>query len=210
MGKESGQESRKEEVIEDIDRRITALFAGTKKLRHGWMTANEFADNPDTRTGFYLENGELKTDMGNAQPRHEIAKADLHEALLLRLRELGVKARVCSETAYRLNLYTVLIPDISVQFPPQPAEGRLFSSPPPLAIEIVSPGNGSYELRTKAKAYLAFGVQTVCVLDPETGASSLITEAGEEVVTYDLPLPGTEEKLDLRPLLDKWRGMTAK
>ena len=174
--------------------------------RRGWMTAEQFADNPEMRSGFYLENGDLKTDMGNAQRRHEIAKADLHEALLLRLRELKVKARVCSETAYRLNLYTVLIPDISVQFPPQSGGEQLFSAPPPLVIEIVSPGNGSLDLRQKARAYLAFGARTVCIIDPETGIAELVGEDGEQTRTYDLPLPGTAETLDLRPLCDAWRS----
>ena len=175
-------------------------------MRGSWITAENFADDPEMRTGFYLENGELKTDMGNAQPRHEIAKADLHAALLLRLRELGLKGRVCSETAYRLNLYTVLIPDISVQMPPQPAGGRLFSTPPPLVIEIVSPGNSNTDLRHKAKSYLAFGTRIVCIVDPETASATLIGEDGTETRTYDLPLPGTEEKLDLRPLCDGWRS----
>lgn len=186
------------------------MKAGTARmgasLRGQWNTAEEFAANPEMRTGFWLENGEVKTDMGNAQRRHETAKSDLHEALLMRLRELGVKGRVCSETAYRLNLYTVLIPDISVQEPRQPSGDHLFAEPPQLVIEIVSPGNGRLDLRQKAKAYLAFGTETVCVIDPETGAAFLITEKGEEIKVYDLPLPGTGEKLDLRPLLDEWRG----
>lgn len=194
--------------MEDIDRNIAAM--AVKARRTGgeglWKTADDFA-GPEYASGWYLHNGELKQDMGNAQPRHEIAKADLLAALILHCQSLpGVKPRVCAETAYELNLYTVLIPDISVQMPPQPREGRFFSKSPDLAIEILSPCNSWKELKAKAQAYLAHGSSLVCVVDPEAGQVWTVSETGTLESIFDLSVPGTDQTLDLRPLLDAWRG----
>jgi Uma2 family endonuclease len=143
-----------------------------------WVTAREFREDRAFEHNRYILNGEVFEDMGNAQRLHEIMKARLHQALLLSLLDNGVNGRVFSETAYELDQYTVLIPDISIQIPEREAGPDFFAGSPEIAIEILSPANSKREIERKAQAYWAHGVRAVWVTDPEARRTWSIDAGG--------------------------------
>jgi hypothetical protein len=57
---------------------------------------------------------------------HEIIKARLHAGLIRAIDRCQIDGMVLSEAAYELNTYTVLIPDISIQFPERPHGAGFF------------------------------------------------------------------------------------
>jgi Uma2 family endonuclease len=56
---------------------------------------------------------------------------------------------------------------------------RIFTRPPFLWIEILSPEDRMLRLERKIKECLAFGVSYVWVIDPETLESRVFTQAGD-------------------------------
>jgi Uma2 family endonuclease len=144
-----------------------------------WVTAAEFAADRAFEHGYYILDGEVFEDMGNAQRLHENIKARLHAALLRALDRHESKGMVFSETAYELNAYTVLIPDISIQFPERPIGAGLFHGAPEIAIEILSPANSRRELDRKARAYWTAGASAVWVIDPELRKTFSVSSTGE-------------------------------
>ena len=142
------------------------MAAQTDFMPH-WVTAREFQQDRAFEHNRYILNGEVFEDMGNAQRRHEIMKARLHRALLACLLENGVDAQVFSETAYQLDDYTVLIPDISIQIPERASGPGFFQGAPEIVIEILSPANSKREIERKAQAFWAHGVKAVWVTDPD-------------------------------------------
>jgi Uma2 family endonuclease len=79
-----------------------------------------------------------------------------------------------SPTRYR-------VPDICVVVGPEPDE-QIFTSPPFLCIEILSPEDRMSRMQQKIHDYLAFGVRYVWVVDPQTRKAWIHTsEAGWEV-----------------------------
>ncbi|MGH9583023.1 MAG: Uma2 family endonuclease [Bryobacteraceae bacterium] len=58
------------------------------------------------------------------------------------------------------------VPDICVTRG-EPAED-IFTSPPFLCVEILSPDDTAIEVRTKVEEYLTFGIEYVWIIDPST------------------------------------------
>lgn len=87
-----------------------------------WITAAEFGRDRVFENCCYLLDGQVFEDMRNAERVHEISKAGLQAALIL-----AFDRAVFAETAYELNAYTVLIPDISIQLPARPSGPGFFS-----------------------------------------------------------------------------------
>jgi Uma2 family endonuclease len=162
----------------------------THDIRPHWVTAREFERDPVFRHNKYILNGEVFDDMGNAQRLHEIMKARLHQALLLCLLENGISGRVFSETAYQLDDYSVLIPDISVQLPERAGGPGFFQGLPEIAIEILSPANSLSEIERKAQAYWAHGVGAVWVVDPEARQTWSIDAAGTWIESVAVEVNG--------------------
>jgi Uma2 family endonuclease len=144
-----------------------------------WVTAAEFVADRAFEHGYYVLDGEAFEDMGNAQRLHENIKARLHAVLLRAIDRHEIKAMVFSETAYELNAYTVLIPDISIQLPERPTGGGLFQGAPEIAIEILSLATSRRELDRKARAYWAGGASAVWVIDSELRKAFNISATGE-------------------------------
>ncbi len=59
------------------------------------------------------------------------------------------------------------LPDIAYYRDDPPAENEWMTRPPNVAVEIVSPGQTHAEMRAKVDLYLAFGVESVWVIDPQ-------------------------------------------
>jgi Uma2 family endonuclease len=73
------------------------------------------------------------------------------------------------------------VPDICVVVGPEPDE-QIFTSPPFLCIEILSPEDRMSRMQQKIDDYLTFGVRYVWVVDPQTRKAWIHTsEAGWEV-----------------------------
>lgn len=75
-----------------------------------------------------------------------------------------------SATRYR-------VPDICVVAGHKPTE-RIFTRPPFLCIEILSPEDRMSRIQQKIDDYLVFGVSCVWVIDPETRKAWIYTSAG--------------------------------
>jgi len=156
------------------------MAIGAQNLVGGrWITAAQFHEDRAFEHNHYILNGEVFTDMGNAHRAHEIVKSRLHEALIFSLRQNNVRGRVFSETAYELDTYSVLIPDISVQIPERESGKGFFMASPEIAVEIMSPSNSPREIDLKARAYWAHGAKAVWVLDPERRQTFAIDAVGQ-------------------------------
>ncbi|MGA3238006.1 MAG: Uma2 family endonuclease [Bryobacteraceae bacterium] len=79
-----------------------------------------------------------------------------------------------SPTRYR-------IPDICGVVGPEPDE-QIFTSPPFLCIEILSPEDRMSRMQQKIDDYLAFGVRYVWVVDPQTRKAWIYTSEGSREV----------------------------
>lgn len=144
-----------------------------------WTTAEQFAADPSLEHGYYLLDGKVIEDMGNAQRTHENVKARLHAELLFRLRDQNILSAVLSDSSHQFNDYTVLAPDVSVHMPPRASGKGFFSGSPEIAFEILSPSNTARELDGKARVYWAHGAQAVYIIDPEKQVVYSITRTGE-------------------------------
>jgi Uma2 family endonuclease len=63
----------------------------------------------------------------------------------------------------------------------EPAED-VFTEPPYLCVEILSPDDTAVDVRAKVHEYLAFGVPYVWIVDPTNGTGEIHTPAGIERV----------------------------
>ena len=68
------------------------------------------------------------------------------------------------------------VPDICITRG-EPAED-VFTEPPVLCVEILSPDDAAVEVRAKVREYLAFGVACVWIVDPTTGTGEIHTRDG--------------------------------
>jgi Uma2 family endonuclease len=107
---------------------------------------------------------------------------------------------VYPEQRVRIRHKRYLIPDVCVvlgQRPPEP----VFTSPPLLWIEILSPEDQPERVAQKVREVLAFGVPYVWVIDPGTLESDLHTAAGSRKLEDGiLRIEGTAIEVPLRGL----------
>jgi Uma2 family endonuclease len=74
---------------------------------------------------------------------------------------------VCPELRVRVRTGLIRIPDISVYYPNEPQE-RVPSTPPFVAIEILSPDDRMANVRSKLAEYRTWGVTHVWLVDPHS------------------------------------------
>jgi Uma2 family endonuclease len=58
------------------------------------------------------------------------------------------------------------------------AQGRVITVPPELAIEVLSPDDRALDVQEKIDDYLAFGIPSVWLIDPERQRAWIHTSAG--------------------------------
>jgi Uma2 family endonuclease len=147
---------------------------------------------------------------GEVQERNlgEFEHATLQKALILwfgnREAEWGI--RVLPEQRIRVSGSNVRIPDVTVLLKQQPVE-KVFTSPPFLIIEILSPEDRLGRMRLRVNDYLAMGVEHIWLLDPESREAYRCTASGFEKVCelsiagtpLHLPLPQIFAALDITP-----------
>ena len=69
------------------------------------------------------------------------------------------------------------VPDLCVAKLPEPDE-QIFTSPPYIVIEVLSPEDSLRRMQERFDDYLAMGVENIWVLDPETLRGWTVTELG--------------------------------
>jgi Uma2 family endonuclease len=109
----------------------------------------------------YLE-GELK-ERNVGEMDHGDAQLTL--AMYVRQYCKGFWATVETRAQVKANRFRV--PDVSIVRGGKPKE-RFFKTPPLVVVEVLSPEDRFADLQSKIDDYLAFGVDAVWVLDPET------------------------------------------
>ena len=130
--------------------------------------STDYSPDCDYVDGEVLERNVGEKDHGRLQA--------LLIGLLLRLEEqLGIwvvlEQRVqVSPTRYR-------VPDICVIAGPEPKE-QIFTQPPFLCIEILSPEDRMSRMQEKIDDYLRFGVRYVWLVNPETKRAYVFTSEG--------------------------------
>lgn len=109
---------------------------------------------------------------------------------------------VFPEQRFRIRQGRFLIPDICVIRAPRPAE-PVFTQPPLIWIEILSPEDRPIRVNQKIRELLDFGVPNIWVVEPATLESEIHTPAGSRTVEdqilrvegtpIEVPLAGLEE-----------------
>jgi Uma2 family endonuclease len=89
------------------------------------------------------------------------------------------------------------VPDVCLTHG-EPAE-NIFTEPPFLCVEILSPDDTAVEVRSKVEEYLAFGVLYVWVVDPNTRRGEIHTRSAIQRVADGVFRAG-EIEVDLRRL----------
>jgi len=95
--------------------------------------------------------------------RHGYAQARISSWLVQRVETLGLEA--LTELRTRVAPQKIRIPDVVVAEAPIPDE-EVFTSPPYLCIEIMSPDDTMTGIQDRIDDYLEFGIRNVWVIDP--------------------------------------------
>jgi Uma2 family endonuclease len=86
--------------------------------------------------------------------------------LYLGNREAEYGIRVFTEQRVQISLRRFRVPDICVTVGPEPQE-QIFTAPPFLCIEIISPEDRMSRVQEKIDDFLAFGVRYIWLINPE-------------------------------------------
>jgi len=121
----------------------------------------------------YIE-GELEERNVGARD-HGSAQMALSAYLYNRRQELGIS--VFLEQRVQLSPTRFRVPDICVVVGPEPEE-QIFTRPPFLCIEILSPEDRMSRMQEKIGDYLGFGVHYVWLVDPQTRRAYVYTSDG--------------------------------
>ncbi|MEO8657644.1 MAG: Uma2 family endonuclease [Bryobacteraceae bacterium] len=106
---------------------------------------------------------------------HSKIQVRLAALLFQRRRELGI--HVFTEQRVRVSGARFRVPDLCVVAGPEPEE-QVFTSPPFLCVEILSPEDRASRVQEKLADYLAFGVGFVWVIDPQSRRAFAYTRGG--------------------------------
>lgn len=120
------------------------------------------------------------------------------------LRKQGRLVRAFVEQRIRIAPRKYRVPDVCVYKEPAPRD-RIFSIPPFIAIEILSPEDRMSRVRKKIDEYLAFGVVYVWLVDPEERRAEVYT-ASSIYEAKDLMLR-TEDPLIEVPLAELFQAL---
>ena len=108
--------------------------------------------------------------------------------------------RVFPELRTQTKARNFRVPDVLVMLAGEQFE-RYVTTPPLIAIEILSPEDTLRAMQEKSAEYRLFGVENIWVIDPEPRIAYRYTESGlEEVQTGELVVPGTPIRVVLSEL----------
>src|ERR1017187_1070202 len=111
-----------------------------------------------------------------------------------------------TEVRHRIRKGKYMIPDFCVFRRPSPDE-EIFSSPPLIWIEILSPADRPSRVSQKVRQLLEFGVSNIWVIEPKTLEAEIHTPQGSRT-TKDgvLRVEGTAIEVPLHGLAEASRG----
>lgn len=121
----------------------------------------------------YLEGEVIERNVGKR--KHGCAQAEI--AAWFIARKLQLHLQPLTELRLQVTPTRVRIPDLVVAQTPIPDE-EVFTHPPYLCIEIMSPDDTMANLQDRLDDYLAFGVPNIWVIDPWKFRGWTITPAG--------------------------------
>ena len=105
-----------------------------------------------------------------------------------------------SEQRHRIRKGKYMLPDICVFRRPSPDEG-VFTRPPLIWIEILSPDDRPIRVNQKVQQLIEFGVPNIWVIDPETLESKIHTPLGSRTIEDGiLRVEGTPIEVQLHSL----------
>jgi Uma2 family endonuclease len=119
------------------------------------------------------DEGELQERNVGERP-HSILQREFTVYLHALRKTFGIQVFV--EQRIRIARRKYRIPEVCVYKEPAPRD-RIFTTPPFIVIEILSPEDRMSRVRKKIDEYLAFGVAYVWLVDPETRRSDVYTES---------------------------------
>ena len=120
-------------------------------------------------------------------------------AYFFRRRKLW-KIEAFTEQRHRIRKGKYMVPDVCVIHQPRPSE-KIFSTPPLIWIEILSPEDRPIRVNEKIRQLLEFGVPNIWVIDPQTLESEVHTPGGSRKIADGiLRVDGTPIEVPLRGL----------
>ncbi len=121
----------------------------------------------------YVDGEVLERNVGEQD--HSNVQAEL--IILLGALRTRVGINVFPEQRVQISPTRFRVPDICVVAGPRPAE-QIFTSPPFLCIEILSPEDRYTRMQQKIQDYLSFGVRFVWLIDPQLRRAWVYTPSG--------------------------------
>ncbi len=146
----------------------------------------------------YIDGAVLERNLGE----HDHSRLQAHLATYLMNREKQWGIHVVIEQRVQVRPTRFRVPDVCVTRGDAPIE-QIFTRPPLLAIEILSPDDRMSEMLERIHDYLSFGVLCVWLLDPRTRGAFVHTSAGmQEVKDGVLRTADPEMAVPLAELFD--------
>lgn len=108
--------------------------------------------------------------------------------------------RTVTDVRMKVSEHRFRVPDVLVLRADAPKE-QILTHPPLIAIEILSPEDRLGRFQTRINDYLAFGIQHIWIVDPESRIAYTADAAGLHVVqTGSLAVEDTPIRVELAPL----------
>jgi Uma2 family endonuclease len=110
------------------------------------------------------------------------------------------KIRAVTDVRTQVNSRRFRVPDLSVLRADAPKE-QIITHPPLIVIEILSPEDRLSRFQERIDDYLAFGVENIWIIDPESRTAYTATPGGlHPVRTNELTVPETPIRVVLSDL----------
>lgn len=131
----------------------------------------------------YIDGELVERNVGERD--HSTAQMRLGAYLFNRTSEFGIS--VFPEQRVQVLPYRYRVPDLCAVLGPEPEE-QVFTTPPFLCVEILSPGDTIAAMQEHIQDYLNFGVNFVWIVDPRLKRAFVYTagrtsQAGLELLT---------------------------
>jgi len=121
----------------------------------------------------YVDGEVVERNLGERD--HSKLQGALTSWFFVRRKELDIHPY--PEQRIRIAPRRYRIPDVCVVWGPEPEE-QVFTSPPLICVEILSPEDRAGKMQEKIDDYLGFGIRYVWVINPQTRKAEIHTATG--------------------------------
>ncbi len=111
----------------------------------------------------------------------EIGHSETQSALLVYLRTQAQDFWCVVEVRVQVKAERFRIPDVTIVRGTKPA-GHIITSPPEVAVEVLSPDDRASSIQDRIDDYFAFGIPCVWVINPDTQRAWIHTPEGSHEV----------------------------